>query len=62
MNNLEYAKIFQQALDEQVAATATTGWIEANAGQVIYNGGKEIKIPKMSLSGLSDYSREEGHV
>jgi len=62
MNNLEYAKIFQQALDEQVAATATTGWMEANAGQVIYNGGKEIKIPKMSLSGLSDYSREEGHV
>ena len=31
-NVLEYAKIFQQELDKQVVAQATSGWMEANAG------------------------------
>ena len=31
--------------------------MDANAGQVIYNGGKEVKIPKINMDGLGDYSR-----
>lgn len=62
INTLEYAQILQTALDKQVIATATTGWMEANAGQVIYNGGNEIKIPELTMNGLGNYDRDLGFV
>lgn len=60
INTLEYAKIFMDALDSQLVEGATSGWMEKNAGQVQYNGGNEVKIPKMALSGLGDYDRDSG--
>lgn len=62
MNTLEYAKIFQTALDNQVIAEATSGWMEANAGQVQYTGGNEVKVPMITTDGLADYDRETGYV
>ena len=59
INTLEYAKIFSQTLDRQMLAEATSGWMEANAGQVKYSGGNEVKIPMISTSGLGDYDRDE---
>ena len=59
-NAIKYAGIFQQNLDKQMTAKLTSGWMEANAGQVIYNGGKEVKIPHLSMQGLADYSRTNG--
>lgn len=35
--------------------------MDGNAGQVIYNGGAEVKIPKMSVQGLGDYDRDNGY-
>lgn len=61
-NVLEYAKIFQQELDKQVVAEATSGWMETNAGLVKYNGGNEVKIPKMVMDGLGNYDRTNGFV
>lgn len=61
-NTLEYSKIFQPALDKQVAQEATSGWMEANAGQVKYNGGDEVKLPIMDMDGLGDYDRNKGYV
>lgn len=61
INTLEAAKIFQTALDQQVLEGATSGWMEDNAGQVKYSGGAEVKIPKMSLSGLGNYDRDSGY-
>ena len=61
MNTMEYAKVFQSELDRQITEGATSGWMEENAGQVIYNGGKEIKIPTVSMQGLGDYDREAGY-
>ncbi|RKD22449.1 hypothetical protein SAMN02745883_00698 [Caminicella sporogenes DSM 14501] len=61
-NVLEYAKIFQQQLDKQVVALATSGWMEANAGLVKYNGGNEVKIPIIDMDGLGDYDRTNGFV
>lgn len=61
-NNLEYSKIFQPALDKQVVQTATTGWMEANAGQVKYSGGDEVKLPEIDMDGLGDYDRNKGYV
>ena len=59
-NTIAYATLFQQALDKAATAKLTSGWMEANAGQVIYNGGKEVKIPKISTNGLADYDRSSG--
>ncbi len=61
-NTIEYAKVFQKELDKQILEGATSGWMEENASQVIYSGGAEIKMPKMSLQGLGTYSRDEGYV
>jgi len=60
INTIVYATLFQQALDKQAVAKLTSGWMDANAGQVIYNGGKEVKIPKINMDGLGDYDRSTG--
>ncbi|WP_160678749.1 hypothetical protein [Clostridium sp. C8-1-8] len=60
-NTLAYTTLFQKALDEQMIQGATSGWMEANAGQVIYSGGKDIKIPKMTVDGLGNYDRVNGY-
>lgn len=61
INTLATAALFQQQLDKIAVQDAVTGWMDANAGQVIYNGGAEVKIPKMSLQGLGDYDRNDGY-
>lgn len=61
INTLEYAALFQQQLDRVAVQELTTGWMDANAGQVLYSGGAEVKIPKMALQGLGDYSRDAGY-
>jgi hypothetical protein len=60
-NTISYATIFQKALDKQMVAAATSGWMEANAGQVIYKGGNTVKVPKISTDGLGDYDRTTGY-
>lgn len=62
INTIEYSKLMQKKLDQAVIIGATTGWMEANAGEVIYNGGDEVKIPTMTTSGLADYDRDNGFV
>lgn len=61
-NQIAYADLFQKTLDKQMTAKLTSGWMEANAGQVIYNGGKTVKIPTISMQGLGNYSRSTGYV
>lgn len=62
INTIEYAKIFQKNLDKIAAHECKTAYMEGNAGQVIYNGGNEVKIPKMSLNGLGNYGKDTGYV
>lgn len=57
---MEYAKVFMAALDAQIMESATTGWMEENAAQVRFTGGNEVKIPKLSMSGLGNYDRDKG--
>lgn len=57
-NTLEFATILQSELDQAAVQESCTGWMDANAGQVKYNGGNEVKIPTMSMDGLADYQRE----
>lgn len=59
-NSIERASVFQSALDNQFAQQAVTGWMDENAGQVQYAGGKEIKVPSVVLQGLGTYDRTNG--
>lgn len=60
-NNLETVTLFQAACDRQLVEGATSGWMEANAGQIKYGGGREIKIPTLATDGLGDYDRNNGY-
>lgn len=62
INTLATATLFQNSLDKVAIQEATTGWMDGNLGQVIYNGGAEVKIPKMTLQGLGEYDRDSGYV
>ena len=62
INTLATATLFQTNLDKIAIQDAVTGWMDANSGQVIYNGGAEVKIPKMSVQGMGDYDRDTGYV
>ena len=61
INTLATAALFQTTLDQIAVQEATTGWMDANAGQVIYNGGAEVKIPKMTVQGMGNYDRNNGY-
>lgn len=61
VNTIETKQIFQTELDKQMEEELTSSWMDANAGQVIYTGGREVKIPKMNMDGLKEYSRADGY-
>lgn len=61
LNTLVYGSVLQKKLDAAATATLTSGWMDANAGQVEYNGGNKIKMPKISTTGLKDYDRDNGY-
>lgn len=60
-NSIETAALFQKACDQQIIEGATSSWMEANAGNVKYSGGREIKIPTISTDGLGNYDRNSGY-
>lgn len=59
-NTIAYSELFQKNLDLMATQQSTTGWMDANSGQVIYNGGKTIKVPKMKITGMGNYDRAKG--
>lgn len=61
LNTLEYATQLQAKLDDQAVIGLTSGWMDANAGQVKYTGGKKISMPEMEVTGLKDYDRDNGY-
>lgn len=61
LNTLVYGSVLQKRLDAAAAKTLTSGWMDGNAGQVEYNGGNRIKMPKISTTGLKDYDRDNGY-
>lgn len=60
-NMIEAAKVMNTELDKQMTPMLCTGWMEANAGLVVYEGGADVKIPSISMSGLGDYDRDNGY-
>lgn len=50
------------SLDQQLVASAVTGWMEQNVQKVQYNGGNSVRIAKINnLVGLGDYKRGVGY-
>lgn len=61
LNSLAYATQLQKKLDASATLGLTSGWMDANAGQVEYNGGNKIKMPDINTTGLKDYDRDKGY-
>lgn len=61
INDLKFVDILQKGLDKSSIIHATSGWMEENAKDVEYRGGKEIKIPIMGVDGMGDYDRDHGY-
>ena len=61
LNVSEARAVFQDELDKQMAEELTSAWMDGNAGQVVYNGGSEVKIPILDMDGLKGYSRADGY-
>lgn len=58
MNLIQTASTFQSELDKAAVEQAKTGWMEQNDKLVKYDGGAEVKIPKLDMDGLGDYASE----
>lgn len=56
-NTIAYATLFQNELDKAAVQEMLTGWMDSNSGKVKYTGGKEVKIPQLTVDGLGDYDR-----
>lgn len=61
LNTLAYGTQLQKALDASATLGLTSGWMDANAGQVVYNGGNKVRMPEMETTGLKDYDKDKGY-
>ncbi|WP_250229035.1 hypothetical protein [Anaeropeptidivorans aminofermentans] len=57
---IDYPHLFMRALDLQLIQKSTSGWMQDNASQIKFSGGRYIKIPKVFMAGLGNYNRDEG--
>ena len=52
---LDYAKAYQQFIDEELAAASATAWMIPEAGKVRFSGGKTVEISTLTTTGLGTY-------
>ena len=52
---LDYAKAYQQFIDEELSSVSMTQWMTAGEGQIRYDGGKDIEISELQTTGLGSY-------
>lgn len=53
-NNINYAAIFNQILDEKFYIMPRTLYLENTMPGLVWNNGKEIKVPKLGVAGLGN--------
>ena len=51
----DYAKAYQQFIDEEMTALSATAWMVPEAGKVRWTGGRDVEISTLSTTGLGDY-------
>ena len=53
-NSINYAAVFNRILDEQFYILPRTMWMEDTNPGIVWQGGKEIKIPILDMDGLGN--------
>ena len=53
-NSINYAAIFNRILDEKFYILPRTMWMEDTNPGIVWEGGKEVKIPKLGMDGLGN--------
>lgn len=53
-NTINYASIFNRILDEKFYILPRTMWMENTSAGIVWEGGKEVKIPKLGMDGLGN--------
>ena len=53
-NSINYAAVFNRILDEKFYILPRTMWMEDTNPGIVWEGGKEVKIPKLGMDGLGD--------
>ena len=51
-NSINYAAVFNRILDEKFYILPRTMWMENTNPGLVWEGGKEIKVPKLGMDGL----------
>ena len=51
-NSINYAAVFNRILDEKFYVLPRTMWMEDTNPGIVWEGGKEVKIPKLGMDGL----------
>lgn len=59
---IDYAKLYQKYIDEELEECSGTQWMTANAGQVRFCGGKDVEVNTLVTTGLGTYdsSKSDG--
>lgn len=53
-NTINYAAVFNRILDEKFYILPRTMWMEDTNPGIVWEGGKEVKIPKLGMDGLGN--------
>ena len=53
-NSIDYAAVFNRILDEKFYILPRTMWMEDTNPGIVWQGGKEVKIPILGMDGLGD--------
>ncbi|MBE6963500.1 MAG: hypothetical protein E7443_02725 [Ruminococcaceae bacterium] len=51
----DYAKAYQQFIDEEMTALSATAWMVPEAGKIRFAGGRNVEISTLSTTGLGSY-------
>lgn len=60
-NTISYASKYAPELDKMIVQTAKTGFFTDNAFKAKFIGAKTVKIPRLTMVGLGNYSRTDGY-
>ena len=64
-NSINYAAVFNRILDEKFYILPRTMWMEDTNPGIVWEGGKEVKIPKLGMDGLgtmNGYKAPQGDI
>ena len=53
-NSINYAAVFNRILDEKFYIPPRTMWMENTNPGIVWEGGKEVKIPMLGMDGLGN--------